>query len=49
MRIEALKYLYDIRLAAVLLVVFLAGKTFENYRRAAMLRTAGQEQGVGRA
>ena len=44
MRIEALKYLYDIRQAAVLLDVFLAGKTFADYRRDAMLRAAVERE-----
>ena len=44
MRIEALKYLYDIRQAAVLLDVFLVGKTFADYQRDAMLRAAVERE-----
>ena len=44
MRIEALKYLYDIRQAAVLLDVFLAGKTLADYQRDAMLRAAVERE-----
>ena len=44
MRIEALKYLYDIRQAAVLVDVFLAGKTLADYRRDAMLRAAVERE-----
>lgn len=44
MRIEALKYLNDIRQAAVLLDVFLTGKAFADYRRDAMLRAAVERE-----
>ncbi len=44
MRIEALKYLYDMRQAAVLLDVFLAGKTLADYQRDAMLRAAVERE-----
>ena len=36
MRLEANKYLFDIRRAVLLLTEFTAGKTFDNYVREAM-------------
>ena len=44
MRLEAKKYLFDIRSAADLLAEFLAGKTFADYQRDAMLRAAVERQ-----
>ena len=44
MRLEARKYLFDIRSAADLLAEFLAGKTFADYQRNAMLRAAVERQ-----
>lgn len=44
MRLEAKKYLFDIRKAAGLLTEFLAGKTFADYKRDAMLRSAVERQ-----
>ena len=44
MRLEARKYLFDIRSAADLLAEFLAGKTFADYQRDAMLRAAVERQ-----
>ena len=44
MRLEAKKYLFDIRRAATLLAEFLAGKTFADYQRDAMLRAAVERQ-----
>ncbi|MXZ22913.1 MAG: DUF86 domain-containing protein [Caldilineaceae bacterium SB0665_bin_25] len=44
MRLEVKKYLYDIRSAADLLAEFLAGKTFADYQRDAMLRAAVERQ-----
>lgn len=40
MRLEAKKYLYDIKQAADLLVEFTAGKDFSDYEREAVLRAA---------
>ena len=40
MQLESQKYLYDIREAAHLLEIFVAGKTFEDYRCDAMLQAA---------
>ena len=40
MQLEARKYLYDIQKAAGLLDEFVAGKTFADYQRDAMLRAA---------
>ena len=40
MQFESQKYLYDIREAAHLLEIFVAGKTFEDYRCDAMLQAA---------
>ena len=37
MRLEARKHLYDIRKAAGLLDEFVTGKTFDDYKRDAML------------
>ena len=44
MRLEALKYLYDIQKAAGLLVEFVRGKTFSDYQRDAMLRAAVERE-----
>ncbi len=44
MRLEARKYLFDIRSAADLLAEFLAGKSFGDYQRDAMLRAAVERQ-----
>ena len=44
MRLEAKKYLFDIRSAADRLAEFLAGKTFADYQRDAMLRAAVERQ-----
>ena len=44
MRFEAKKYLFDIRSAADLLAEFLAGKTFADYQRDAMMRAAVERQ-----
>ena len=44
MRLEARKYLFDIRSAADLLAEFLTGKTFADYQRDAMLRAAVERQ-----
>ena len=44
MRLEARKFLFDIRSAADLLAEFLAGKTFADYQRNAMLRAAVERQ-----
>ncbi len=44
MRLEAKKYLFDMRSAADLLAEFLAGKTFADYQRDAMLRAAVERQ-----
>ncbi len=44
MRLEARKYLFDIRSAADLLAEFLAGKSFVDYQRDAMLRAAVERQ-----
>jgi hypothetical protein len=40
MRLEARKYLFDIRLAADSISVFCAGKSFEQYRSNELLRAA---------
>ena len=40
MRLEARKYLFDIRLAADNISVFCAGKSFEQYRSDELLRAA---------
>lgn len=40
MRLEALKYLYDIQEAADLTVQFTSGKTFADYQRNPMMRMA---------
>jgi len=40
MRLEARKYLFDIRLAADSIAVFCAGKSFEQYRSDELLRAA---------
>jgi uncharacterized protein with HEPN domain len=44
MRLEANKYLHDIRGACLLLVEFTAGITFEEYRSSSMLRSAVERQ-----
>ena len=44
MRLEVKKYLFDIRRAADRLAEFLAGKTFADYQRDAMLRAAVERQ-----
>ncbi|MCY4381876.1 MAG: DUF86 domain-containing protein [Nitrospinae bacterium] len=44
MRLEAMKYLYDIQYAADLLTEFTTGKTFADYERDAMLRAAVERQ-----
>lgn len=44
MRLEAKKYLYDIRQAASCIADFTAGKRLEDYRRDAMLRSAVERQ-----
>lgn len=44
MRLEALKYLYDIQRAADLLVEFVRSKTFADYQRDAMLRAAVERE-----
>lgn len=44
MRLEAKKYLHDIRQAADLLVKFTAGKQFADYERDAMLRAAVERE-----
>ena len=44
MRLEARKYLYDIRRAAELLREFTSGKTFADYEGDAMLRSAVERQ-----
>ncbi len=44
MRLEVKKYLFDIRSAADRLAEFLAGKTFADYQRDAMLRAAVERQ-----
>lgn len=40
MRLEVRKYLYDIRQAAELLTKFSRGKTFDDYTKDSMLRSA---------
>lgn len=44
MRLEAKKYLHDIRQAADLLVEFTAGKQFADYEHDAMLRAAVERE-----
>ena len=44
MQLEARKYLYDIQKAAGLLDEFVAGKTFDDYQRDAMLRAAVERE-----
>ena len=44
MWLEVKKYLFDVRSAADLLAGFLAGKTFVDYQRDAMLRVAVERQ-----
>ncbi len=44
MRLEAKKYLYDIRQAADRIVDFTSGKSFEDYQGDAMLRSAVERQ-----
>lgn len=44
MRVEAKKYLYDIRQAAELIAGFTAGKSFADYEEDAMLRAAVERQ-----
>lgn len=44
MRVEAKKYLYDIRQAAELIAGFTAGKSFADYEQDAMLRAAVERQ-----
>jgi uncharacterized protein with HEPN domain len=44
MRLEALKYLYDIQQACRLLVAFIAGKTFADYLSEALLRSGVERQ-----
>ena len=44
MRLEARKFLYDIHRAAGLLKEFTRGKTFDDYQREAMLRSAVERQ-----
>ena len=44
MRLEALKYLYDIQRAAGLLDEFVRGKTFSDYQSDAMLRAAVERE-----
>ena len=44
MRLEAKKYLYDIRQAADLLAAFTAGRVFADYEADAMLRAAVERQ-----
>ncbi len=44
MRLEAKKYLYDIREAAELIADFTAGKTLADYQGNAMLRSAVERQ-----
>lgn len=44
MRLEAKKYLYDIRQAADLVSAFTAGKRFEDYQAETMLRSAVERQ-----
>lgn len=44
MRLEVRKYLYDIQQAAELLTQFSRGKTFDDYTKDAMLRSAVERQ-----
>jgi uncharacterized protein with HEPN domain len=44
MRLEALKYLYDMQQACRLLSAFLAGKTFDDYAAEALLRSGVERQ-----
>jgi uncharacterized protein with HEPN domain len=44
MRLDAKKYLYDIKIASDLLTEFTATKTFEEYQTNAMLRAATERQ-----
>ena len=44
MRLESLKYLYDIQRAAGLLSEFVHGKTYADYQRDAMLRAAVERE-----
>lgn len=44
MRLEAKKYLYDIRQAVALLASFTAGRCFDDYQADAMLRSAIERQ-----
>ena len=44
MRLESLKYLYDVQRAACLLREFTRGKTFADYESDAMLRSAVERQ-----
>lgn len=44
MRLEANKYLYDMRQGASLLAEFVAGRTFADYQADAMLRAAVERQ-----
>lgn len=44
MRLEAKKYLYDMRQAAALLAQFTAGKSFADYDADAMLRAAVERE-----
>ena len=44
MRLETGKYLYDIQQACDLLIEFTTGKTFADYERSAMLRSAVERQ-----
>jgi hypothetical protein len=39
MRLEALKYLYDMQQACRLLAAFVVGKTFDDYTADALLRS----------
>ncbi len=44
MRLEAKKYLYDVQQAAILITDFTKGKSFADYQRDAMLRSAVERQ-----
>jgi uncharacterized protein with HEPN domain len=44
MRLEALKYLYDIQQACLLRTTFVSGKTFGDYSSSALLRSAVERQ-----
>jgi len=44
MRLEVLKYLYEMQQACLLLASFLEGKSFEDYESDAMLRSATERQ-----